>query len=277
MAASKKSNKLMNIGMIVAALVLVAAIAMIAVGLSGTNEKPAESTPAEETAASSNESKPATAEEKVEKAKENSKKSAEENAKESGKESGEGQANSSSQNTEGHQPGTNKAQNQNPGSKTDAKSNANTSSNSSSSSTNVPANPQQEQAAHTVTLSITCETILQNKADLKPAKANFVPKDGIILAPTTLTYKPGQTVFDVLKSTCREQSIQLEFTPKKAYIEGIGNLYEFDCGKQSGWMYKVNGVFPNYGCGDYVLKDNDVIVWCYTCKGLGADVGGSNG
>ena len=57
------------------------------------------------------------------------------------------------------------------------------------------------------------------------------------------------------------------------YIEGINHLYEFDCGEQSGWMYKVNEWFPNYGCSSYELSDGDVIVWCYTCKGLGTDVG----
>ena len=38
-------------------------------------------------------------------------------------------------------------------------------------------------------------------------------------------------------------------------------------------MYKVNGWFPNYGCSSYYLRDGDVIVWCYTCEGLGTDVG----
>ena len=57
------------------------------------------------------------------------------------------------------------------------------------------------------------------------------------------------------------------------YIQGINNLYEFDCGAQSGWMYKVNGWFPNYGCSKYTLEDGDDIVWCFTCNGLGADVG----
>ena len=38
-------------------------------------------------------------------------------------------------------------------------------------------------------------------------------------------------------------------------------------------MYKVNGWFPNYGCSSYKLEDGDTIVWCYTCKGLGTDVG----
>ena len=57
------------------------------------------------------------------------------------------------------------------------------------------------------------------------------------------------------------------------YIEGINNLYEFDVGNTSGWMYKVNGWFPNYGCSRYQLQNGDVIEWVYTCD-LGDDVGG---
>jgi len=58
------------------------------------------------------------------------------------------------------------------------------------------------------------------------------------------------------------------------YIEGIGNLYEFDCGELSGWMYSVNGEFPMYGMSQYEVKDGDVIEVVYTCD-LGADVGNS--
>jgi len=57
------------------------------------------------------------------------------------------------------------------------------------------------------------------------------------------------------------------------YIAGINNLYEFDCGELSGWMYRVNGWFPNYGCSAYTLKQGDVIEWLYTCD-LGNDIGG---
>lgn len=53
----------------------------------------------------------------------------------------------------------------------------------------------------------------------------------------------------------------------------INHLYEFDCGVESGWMYKVNEWFPNYGCSAYELKGGEDIVWCYTCNGLGEDVG----
>ena len=57
------------------------------------------------------------------------------------------------------------------------------------------------------------------------------------------------------------------------YIEGIGNLYEFDCGELSGWLYKVNGKTPGCGCSQYTLKDGDVVEFMYSCS-LGADVGG---
>ena len=86
-------------------------------------------------------------------------------------------------------------------------------------------------------------------------------------------------MFDVLKRTCRANGIQMEFSMAPAYgtayIEGIGNLYEFDGGPLSGWMYSVNGVFPNYGCAAYTLKEGDVVAWRYTCD-LGGDIGGRN-
>ncbi len=50
--------------------------------------------------------------------------------------------------------------------------------------------------------------------------------------------------------------------------------HEFDVGSQSGWMYKVNGWFPNYGCSRYALQQGDEICWMYTCVGLGEDIGG---
>ena len=127
------------------------------------------------------------------------------------------------------------------------------------------------------TLSIRCDTILNNMDKLKPAKADYVPQDGWILY-AEVEFTQGETVFDVLKRACSRYGIQLEYswTPmyNSYYIEGIHNLYEFDCGPESGWMYKVNGWFPNYGCSAYTLEDGDNIVWCYTCVGLGADVGG---
>lgn len=126
-------------------------------------------------------------------------------------------------------------------------------------------------------LSIECSTIIDNIEDLDEEKTELVPSDGIIYSRKKVEFKEGESVFDVLKRETRENKIHMEFvdTPmyNSAYIEGIHNLYEFDCGNLSGWMYKVNDWFPNYGCSRYQLKDGDVVEWVYTCD-LGRDVGG---
>ena len=126
------------------------------------------------------------------------------------------------------------------------------------------------------TFSIECSTILNNLSSLDPDKLELVPSSGVILAPTKVTFYEGESVFDVLKRVCKENNIHLEFswTPiyNSAYIEGIHNLYEFDCGELSGWMYRVDGWYPNYGCSRYQLADGEVVEWRYTCD-LGRDVG----
>ena len=129
---------------------------------------------------------------------------------------------------------------------------------------------------YTCTFSIECSTILNNLSDLDPDKRHLVPSDGVILPPTKVTFYEGESVYDVLQRVCKENNIHLEssWTPvyNSAYIEGINNLYEFDCGELSGWMYRVNGWYPNYGCSRYQLVDGEKVEWRYTCD-LGNDVG----
>ena len=142
---------------------------------------------------------------------------------------------------------------------------------------NAALRPEKEEPV-TVTLEIRCDTLSNDMDRLEnPAIKDYIPKDGVILERTTYKGTTNNTVFDALNTLCRNNDIQLEFsyTPLYAsyYIEGINYLYEFDGGPQSGWMYKVNEWFPNYGCSSYYLKDGDTIVWCYTCEGLGTDVG----
>lgn len=143
--------------------------------------------------------------------------------------------------------------------------------------TEPPATEPPAPAKSICTITIRCDTILENMDELDPAKVEFVPSDGVILYPVTVEFDEGETVFDVLQRVCNTAGIQLEFswTPmyNSYYIEGINHLYEFDCGSESGWMYKVNGWFPNYGCSSYTLADGDTIEWLYTCHGLGTDVG----
>lgn len=139
-----------------------------------------------------------------------------------------------------------------------------------------PTDPPTEPEEPSCTISISCATVLNHMDRLSEPKKAVVPAGGVMLGTTKVTLDSGDTVFDVLQWVTAQYGIQMEFSIaplyNTAYIEGIGNLYEKDCGPQSGWMYTVNGVFPSYGVSDYVLKDGDVICFLYTCD-LGADLG----
>ena len=109
----------------------------------------------------------------------------------------------------------------------------------------------------------------------KEAKwAGIVPESGCILSTTKMAFEDGDTVFDVLCDVRDTYKLQMQYKGSNGgqYIQGINNLYEFDGGRWSGWMYCVNGWYPNYGCGQYVVKNGDVIEWNYTCD-LGKDLG----
>ncbi len=135
-----------------------------------------------------------------------------------------------------------------------------------------PAEPQKS----ICTLEIRCDTVTDTSKLENEAVIPYIPADGVILPTTEAEFDAGETVFDVLYRVTRSKDIHMEFREDPlysgAYIEGINYLYEFDGGSLSGWMYKVNGQFPNYGCSQYTVQENDKIVWMYTCD-LGRDVG----
>ncbi|MCI6737283.1 MAG: DUF4430 domain-containing protein [Intestinibacter sp.] len=129
------------------------------------------------------------------------------------------------------------------------------------------------------TLSITCKTLLKpenKKVAISNGKEDMIPSDGVIYKTKKVKFYKNESVFDVLLRETKANKIHMEYVMTPAYnsnyIEGIHNLYEFDGGELSGWMYSVNGWFPNYGCSRYKLKDGDSIKWVYTCD-LGRDVG----
>lgn len=145
-----------------------------------------------------------------------------------------------------------------------------------------PVEPQETTVSDkkmTCTMSVTCSTILENIDKLNKEKLELIPQDGVIFAEQTVDFYEGESVFNLLRREMKKNKTHMEFvnTPvyNSAYIEGIANIYEFDCGELSGWMYKVNGKFPNYGCSRYQLKQGDRVEWVYTCD-LGKDVGEEN-
>ena len=132
-----------------------------------------------------------------------------------------------------------------------------------------------------VTIAIRVDSILKHWDLLDPAlqSEKYVPKNGAILKTTKYELLSDKdTVWDVLQRATKEHKIQMEYQGaneniyNSVYVEGINHLYEFSAGPLSGWMYKVNGVYPNYGCSQYKLADGDVIEWHYTVD-LGRDLG----
>jgi len=128
----------------------------------------------------------------------------------------------------------------------------------------------------TVTLTVRVDMLLNNMHLLNPAKHELVPHDGIIFPTTEVTAYDGESVFNVLQREMRRANIHMasRFTPifNSAYVEAINNLYEFDAGALSGWMYSVNGWFPNFGASRYLLRPGDQIEWRFTVD-LGRDLG----
>ena len=119
----------------------------------------------------------------------------------------------------------------------------------------------------TCTVTVECKSILDHMDDLKEGHEEFVPDDGYIIKDCTYKAKKGYTAYDALKGACKKNDIKLtaKSTSYGIYISGINNLDEFDCGKQSGWMYSVNGIMPNTTCGNVSVDDGDSIVFTYVC------------
>lgn len=118
-------------------------------------------------------------------------------------------------------------------------------------------------------LSVRCDAVLHNLDKLDKSKHDLIPKDGIIYESNDADFQDGESAFDLLLREMKNNEIHLEFefTPQfeSSYVEGIGNLYEFDCGTMSGWIYKVNGEISSCGCSQYRLKNDDYIEWIYMC------------
>jgi len=93
---------------------------------------------------------------------------------------------------------------------------------------------------------------------------------GVVLPRTAVEIQEGDTVLDVLIKVLDENGIAYEI--RDGYVASIADQREFDRGSGSGWMYRINGVFPDVGAGMVKVKDGDRIEFLYT-EDLGEDLG----
>ena len=82
------------------------------------------------------------------------------------------------------------------------------------------------------------------------------------ISKTAIEVDAPATVLDVL-----EKALDGEYSFINAdgnYISEINGLAEFDNGTLSGWMYTLNGDYPNSGVAEQTVKNGDKIVFHYT-------------
>ncbi len=110
-----------------------------------------------------------------------------------------------------------------------------------------------------VTMSISCGSIAEQSSDER------IPDGGIILPETEIGINSGDTVYDVLERAAKKFGIMFDTKgAPSVYVSGISNIYEFDFGDLSGWLYFVNGESPSVSCAEYSLSGGDFIEWKYT-------------
>lgn len=80
---------------------------------------------------------------------------------------------------------------------------------------------------------------------------------------TTYTVDSNATVWTVLKK-CLDENGYTYSNSTGNYVASINGLAEFTNGKNSGWMYTLNGSYPKLGVSQQYLNDGDVIVFHYT-------------
>ena len=128
---------------------------------------------------------------------------------------------------------------------------------------------QHSQVENYCYISIECKTINENLDKLKEGHEKYVPENGVILPRIKCTFKKGETAYDILKKVCDKKGIRLTSreTVYGIYVSGINNIDEFDCGRESGWTYRVNSSLPSKSCDKYTLSPGDDIVFRFICTG----------
>lgn len=86
------------------------------------------------------------------------------------------------------------------------------------------------------------------------------------IARTGITLPAGSTALDAIRYSLGVNGISYESSTGSmgTYISSVKGLAAMDNGTNSGWMYTVNGNYPNVSVGEKTLKDGDAVVFHYT-------------
>lgn len=89
---------------------------------------------------------------------------------------------------------------------------------------------------------------------------------GAVIPPCAVGIGDGSTVLSVTEEAARRAKTVLDIDAAGTYIRGIGGISERDFGPLSGWVFRVNGEYPNVSCADFTLSPGDTVEWIYTTE-----------
>ena len=126
--------------------------------------------------------------------------------------------------------------------------------------------PESETKTATCTLLIECSSVFEHWDELAAEKQELIPEDGVMLS-TQVTFEEGDTVFDVFSQAVQQNKLHADsvVSSDSAYVRGIGNLYETDCGEFSGWMVYINGEMLMTDLASQTVAEGDEIAFRYVC------------
>ena len=96
----------------------------------------------------------------------------------------------------------------------------------------------------------------------------------VFFAAQSFDLNPNETVYSLLRRT--GLTIVSTGSAGNQYVRSINGWGEFSDGPESGWMFRVNGIFPVQSAGQHVLRDGDRVEWLFS-RNLGADLPGAGG
>jgi len=83
----------------------------------------------------------------------------------------------------------------------------------------------------------------------------------------------GETAYSLLRRTNLNIVTRGQAALGGIYVVSINGWSEFSDGPLSGWMFRVNGAFPDDSASARVLQNGDRVEWLFS-RNLGADLGG---
>lgn len=120
-----------------------------------------------------------------------------------------------------------------------------------------------------VSVYVQCSEALSHldSIDERVNTADVIPENGVVIERCEVWLGEGATAYDALVQAAKEQRVRVDAseTLYGAYVSAIGHISEFGFGEMSGWLYCVNGEYPEVSCGSFFLSQGDVVEFCYTC------------